>query len=805
MYSLLKNIDELKRLVETDKEARGFGSNSADRYPIRFVLLDNFRDCADFVDYLQQERGVRIESVEHWIDNCYPDLMISSVELAERIARHIRSISPGDCAIAPFSELARFYDNTTNKCFDTLIKTIKAIESSRQGYDRHQRVYIPIVGLEGKMETFRGDTQINVWRLKSEEKELTYRLTLTDGNDYGVKGLERSFTVVDDIRQWLNIWQNSKQQTTRQIISLSRSIYANAQYAQPDNAFNFHPCDNAYKFLTEGLQLSFEGINQKDGDGDNWERLAAQIDISEGFNFTKFVNAHFDTDDISDYRDFIRLWFSHPSIFDRWLLARYYANRPDANGYLRRVLDNTSNYGTNELIEKLIGDTTELDSEMKVRRYCLSYASRQKVQLSDAAEGLVQRQLTALADKIGCEASLKYFSGIARVEKKLLVSWLGSGKISEASIKQIYPDLYCYMREGVGVVADTPAWVEDYFKAYKHAKICNKYTDEVAQLIDEKNASEATFDSWYNSYSDTYTLLKDRGDIEVYFWIDGLGIDWVPLVRKIVAEHREQQIFLNEVMIARAQLPTKTSNNKMALQRLVSGGKPLEKVGDLDALAHQKDNISPFTISDELEVVRRAIENVIGRFLGKKIAIVSDHGLTYLSQMVSGKNLAGVESDHSGRVAVAENGCLGVDSSYFRLDDGRTLCALKHNSLCARIPSGQGCHGGCTPEEVLVPIFVISSCPAATNWSVELLSRTLSGANPRVKLCIKNLSSANAPYVKYKDKLYNVHQLGKDIYESDDLALDANVKSITVVVGDVERPLNIDVNTGVVEDDLFNL
>lgn len=805
MYRLVNNIDELKRLVETDKEARGIGANSADRYPIRFVLLDNFRDCADFVEYLQQERGVRIESVEHWIDNRYPDLMISSVELAEHISQLIKSISPADCAIAPFSELARFYDNTTNKCFDTLIKTIKAIESSPRGYDSHQRVYIPIVGLEGKMDTFRKDTQINIWRLKSEENELIYRLTLIDGNDYGVKGLEQNFTVVSDIRQWLNIWQNSKQQTTCQIISLSRSIYANAQYAQPDNAFSFHPCDNAYKFLTDGLQLSFGGIQEKDGDGDNWEQLAAQIDICEGFNFTKFVNAHFDIDNIDDYRDFMRLWFSHPSIFDRWLLARYYTNRQDANAYLCRVVEKTSSYGTNELIEKLIDDISELDSEMNVRRYCLSYAARQKVQLTEAAENLVQRRLTALADKIGCEASLKYFSGIARVEKKLLVSWLGSGKIPATAVKQIYPDLYCYMNEGVGVVADAPAWLEDYFKAYKHAKISNKYTDEVARFIDEKNASEASFDSWYNTYSDTYTLLKDRGDIEVFFWIDGLGIDWVPLVRKIISEHKDQQIFLNEVMIARAQLPTKTDNNKTALQRLVPGGKQLEKVGDLDTLAHQVGNISPFTISEELKVVRDAIEKVIDRFLGKKIAIVSDHGLTYLSQMVSGKNLAGVESDHGGRIAIAEKGCIGVDSSYFRLDDGRTLCALKHNSLCAKISSGQGCHGGCTPEEVLVPIFIISSCPAPTNWSVELLSGVLSGTNPRVKLCIKNLSSANAPYVQYNGKRYNVHQLAKDIYESDDLDLDANVKSLSVVVGGVIRPLDIVVNTGVVEDDLFNL
>jgi len=31
--------------------------------------------------------------------------------------------------------------------------------------ENHQRVYIPLVGLEGKMEVFKEDTQINIWRL----------------------------------------------------------------------------------------------------------------------------------------------------------------------------------------------------------------------------------------------------------------------------------------------------------------------------------------------------------------------------------------------------------------------------------------------------------------------------------------------------------------------------------------------------------------------------------------------------------------------------------------------------------------
>jgi hypothetical protein len=45
------------------------------------------------------------------------------------------------------------------------LKTIKDIQASGEGVENHQRVYIPLVGLEGKIEVFKEDTQINIWRL----------------------------------------------------------------------------------------------------------------------------------------------------------------------------------------------------------------------------------------------------------------------------------------------------------------------------------------------------------------------------------------------------------------------------------------------------------------------------------------------------------------------------------------------------------------------------------------------------------------------------------------------------------------
>ncbi len=799
-----RDIEELKRHVEEDKQAKGVGAATLDRYPIRFVLFDNFRDCYDFVEYLQSERGTHVESVDRWIDSNYPDLMITHVELAERIEEHIKKKSPHDCVIAPFSELARFYDNGEKKSFDALLKTIKAIQASPEGVEHHQRVYIPLVGLEGKMETFKDDTQINIWRFLSQEKDLTYKLILTNQNDYGVKGLEANYTIVNDIREWLNIWKDNKQQVSPQIICKSRSIFANSVYAQPDNAFSYETCRNAYEFLTHGLGLNFGGMQPLMSDGDNWERLAEEIDVSAGFSFPKFVKQHFGIDDIENHKDFIRLWFSHPSIFDRWLLARYYDNKANGQGYLCRVLKATSNYGTNELIESMATDISEITAEMDIRRYCLRYAAQQNVLLTEAAESMVARTLQALPARMGYTSALQYFTGITRKEKEIALQWLGNGKIRADELKSFYPDLYYYAAEGVGIRAGVPDWLNDYIEKYKQAKLANRYNQEISESIQQLNETESKFDLWYNNFSTVYTLLKDRGDIEVFYWIDGLGIDWIPLVKQIVAEYKEQQIYLNEVKIARAKLPTRTDINKAELQRLLPDGQVLDKFGDLDALAHRTDNISPFTLIKEIELVRKSIENILQLYIGKKIAIISDHGLTYLSQLVSGKNLTGVESDHHGRIAIRKKVSGDADNSYFRLEDGKTLCALKHESLCSKVPANQGAHGGCTPEEVLVPIFVISSAPAPTNWSAQLLTYEISGSNPRAKIEIKNLPSTEIPHIIYNGRIYQLHHLSGDVYETEDLILDANCQNISLSIGDIVRDLRIKVSTGVQEQDLFD-
>ena len=803
MYSEYNSFEELKAIVVADREQSGIDVSTRNRYPIRFVLFDNFRDCSLFVDFVQEEMDAIVQSVDKWIDPDYPDLMITYTELAERIQAHIRKMDGANCVIAPFSELARFYENDEKKTFDALLKTIKAIEAGSKSFNNHQRVYVPIVGLEGKMESFKSDSQSTIWRLRSEDKGLTYRLVITNGETFGVQGLEEHYTVVHTIQEWLNIWKDADKQVTPNIICTSKSIFGNAIFAQPDNAFSFVPCNDAYEFITKGLQLQFGGMTKVLGDGENWEELASQIDISNGFSFSKYVKDYFSIKEIDTYKVFIKLWFDYPGQYERWLLARFYQLQQNGEDLICRILTKTTVLTGNDFIEQMVLDMTEIESEMTIRQYCLREAAKRNVILREGVESTLNSRLQAIASKYNAASALKYCTGITNKEKELAISWLGRGLISVDQIKPFYPDMYHYFATPLGVSVNIPNWLPEYMQEYKRAKMSNTYTSEIESQIKTLNSSEVSFDTWYQSFSTTRTLLQNRGDIEVLYWVDGLGIEWIPLIKEIIREKNSQNIFLNDIKISRAILPSTTEINKPDLQKLLPEYEQLMKMGDLDNLAHQPTNMWPSIIIKEVKLVREIIEEIITKYNGKKIAIISDHGLTYLSQLLNGIGLNGVESDHHGRVAMKQNGNWTKDDNYFRLEDGKTVCALRHQSLCNKVPKGQGIHGGCTPEEILVPIFIISSYVGDAEWSADILTLELNGANPVVQFRIKNVPSVEIPVLEYDGIRYALHQVNGEIFESEPIAVNEHCDTVSLVIGSIIRPYKVSISTGAKEEDLF--
>lgn len=805
MFITFPNLEELLANVHADRNIEGNAGSTANRFPVRFVLFDNFRDCCAFVENISHLPNINIQRMEDWMDEEYPDVFIPHDKLAKKILQLIRSTPSEYRIIMPFSEMARFYDNKDKLEFDALISTVKGFDTEKEGFKHKQRIYIPIIGQEGKMQHFRDDSQSFIWYYHNADRQMDYRLIMTNGTTFGLKGLESKYNIANTLTEWLGFWRYPE--LKQNIISVSKSIYSHRDYAKPDNAFQFCICANSYQFLTTGLKLDVDCIPYCEDEDLYWNILASKINI-DNFKFEKFFNEQFGIYNLADYKTFFEAWFKNKEPFMRWLLAKYYVHKFCGKGYICRVLQHLDGYSDMCFAKALaltIFSLNDSDVFIEERQEGLKQGAKNGMELTPDVQSYLIEKIKEIETKTGILSAIKYVSCLSYAEKALVIEWYRDEKISKEDLLNLYPDLYYYLGKTIASAEDT--WVLDYMDKYKEAKIKNTYTNDVKNYIQTKNKNRVEHFKWTNNFSTTKTLLSIRSDIQCYLWIDGLGVDWIPFISQIVKEHEAEGYYLNETYIATAKIPTRTDINKADIKAM-SGGL-FEKTGDLDEISHTCRAYPKFII-DDLDTVRKAIHKFLIEHPGVKIAIVSDHGISYLSQLVPGHNLKGYKSDHYGRIAettVQSKKSIIPDDKYdiINMSDNKTicLCALKHESLMAKIPSGMGCHGGCTPEEQLVPVIIISPEKNVTTWRATLKSFEIEEANPVVVYEIVGLDTNQTPFIEYNNKNYSLSAKGCT-YTSERLALVKDVAKVKLRIGTWEREDTFTIKMAVVEDDLFD-
>lgn len=803
MYKEFGSLEDLYQEIETDKNWTGAESSLRNRYPIRFVLFENFGDFGEFVQVCQ-DHDVYVQSIEKWMKEGQDDKLITYSQLAALFESYIKSLPANDFVIAPFSEITRFYDNMRYAEFDSLLKTIRLIQSPEEAQSGHQRIYVPIIGMQSKVSKFKDDPNIHIWEYHSGTEYDNYHLILTNGTTYGVKGLEERYTLCEDLRHWIALWKNVGAKIKPQIICTSKCIFANSDNAQPDNAFKYTVCNNAFEFLTEGLGINLGKLSLREEDMPYWEELASCIDVTD-FDFDVFVNQRFNTLNLNNENAFVQTWFEYKDTFSRWLLKTYFVWKSGERSYLIRVLENVTSLSTSDLFSQIathIFDEPLDEASIGQRLSLLKEAKRQHVQIKSLAEQKVKAKLSAMAadPERGPLFAMKYMSPLTLSEQCLMVEWVGQGKVEKNDIKNLFPELYAYLLPSSIKTGKGNGWTNEYFQEYCLSKVGNQETGSLAKKLKELNGSQVSFETWRDGFKTVKTLMHNRQDIDIYYWIDGLGVDWIPFMTQVIDKHKADGVFLNEIYVAASELPTVTSVNKTKLDELANG--KLEKIGDVDKFAHTQKTYPAYLV-EEFRIVEDAISKVLSLYNGKKIAFVSDHGISYMAQFGVGLNLAGVETDHAGRCGHWLKGSAQTDNNYIVLDDGQTICSLNNNSLSAKTPMGQGAHGGATPEEVLVPIIIVSNQKNANAYSAKLQSSEIVASSPVLRYTIKGLSSIDTPFVTYNDVDYALHNIGGDVYESERLNLVNTSTRIILHIGDFKQTDNLSINTGAQEDDLF--
>lgn len=807
MHKLFTSLDDLFENIIEDKNWTGANAGQINRYPVRFVLFDNFADFYQFI--VNRPDGIYKHSIDTMLDKENPDEFLSYTELSKEIRAFTKKIPANDFIIYPFSEMARFYNNEDYTEFDSLVTTIRGQQAPEDAQLNHIRLYIPIVGMQGKMDKFMKDNSTYVWEYKSETDNGIYKLVITNGTTYGVSGLAEEYSVVHNLYEWLKLWEKGED-VRKTIICSSPNIFANAHFAQPDNAITYLECRNAYQFLTQGLHIDF-GLTTEPSEEEMlfWEKLAKNIDITN-FDFDEFVRERLDTFSLKNGVDFIKSWFDCDTNFDRWLLTLYFKKISNGQGYIYRAVSQCASLSMSELfsnIATLIFDEVNKEADLQERRQAMIMAAEKGIRITDLAANKLSAKLSTIAASPefgGYYLAVKLLTPLTDAELQLCIEWVSRGKINRDEIKTIFPQLYYYLETlSLNSLDNSTQWIANYFDGYRRSKLADSIDSTVSQIIADKNANAASFRGWLDNFKTVRTVLYNRKDIDVIYWIDGLGVDWIPFIRNIISKYSKENIYLNEIYIAAAELPTTTSVNKCKLQSLLPEGQQLPKIGDVDSYAHTSKSYPQYII-EEMKIVEDAIRNVLDQFNGKKIAFVSDHGITYLSQLVDGLNIGGVKSDHEGRIATYSSPLVD-DNKYIKLDDGQTICSLTHHSLVDKVNKGHGAHGGCSPEEVLVPVIIVSSQKNATTYSVSIVNDEIDGTMPVVSFIIKGLSSIDIPTLVYNGVTYHFTSKGNDTYESERLNLVDTATKVTVCIN--EAPMNsfsIKVSTGATEDDLFD-
>lgn len=797
MHKLFESLDNLYAYMKVDKDWDGAEAAHRNRYPIRFILFENFQDFNQFM--IEKPDGILAFAIKQVLEKEHKDLFPTYTELSKWVKDYVKHLPANDYILFPISEMARFYES---RQFLSLIKTIKAVSPPADGQESHIRVYIPIVGMQGKMGDFMTDNHTYVWELKSHKDNGSYNLILAK-DTYGITGLESEYSVVCNLHEWLELWAKGAN-VKKNIICTSRSIFMNASNAQPDNAFSYTECANAHEFLTKGLRLDFGGIPPSYDDDSKWERLASSLDI-EGFDFDTFINQRFDTFKIHSSNDFIKAWFDCDVDFDRWLLSLYFRKINGDKGYVCEALKSCQKLSTTELFSTISTKIFELpasEENIRERRAVMKEGEEHHVNLTYDAEHQVYAKLSAMMSGEPEERyyAVKLMTAISDSERRLVVESLGRNQMLRSDVEKIYPDLFHYTAS-FGLSLDMPnQWIGRYFDAYRQAKIADG-NEPIRSYINEYNASAATFQRWIDNLKTVKTLLHGRSDIDVFYWIDGLGVDWMPFISNVIKEYNKENVYLNEMHIARAILPTTTSVNKPKLEELVPDGR-LVKIGDLDSFAHQS-KAYPQYIIDEMKIVRKSISKVLSQYNGRKIAFISDHGISYMAQYGKGLSLAGLEDNHEGRTALCTSGAPVSDNKYIILDDGKSVCALTGDSLGAKTAKGHGAHGGATPEEVLVPIIIVSGNRNPDSYSVELMSYKIDNTNPIVRFRITGITSVDAPVVEYNSSSYTTSKEANNIFVSEKLNLVGTEKRVILHIGDYSKSFELEISIGVEEEDLF--
>ena len=714
------------------------------RYAVRFIMLNNFNEFQRLARFMA-DKGVTMLDIENITGVEYEDRWITKDMLKTAIMSCKESTF-----VTPFSELVRFYNEEEFRGFLNEIILLEDIHHPKK------RIYIPLIGLQNRFSDFlssfaRIRESAPIWRYDAEIQSVDVFYTC---NKNFILPSETTVCQIKTLREWLMFWKRQAPQT--RLICTSQPIATKQKYSKPDNIFKFNKISNAYEFITDFLELEIP-FEYNEDEEQYWNELLSKLKNNQksNFNVEKFVSAYFNKLKLNA-SDIVTEWCNTSNReFERWLLRNYvlHTDFSDDNPYITLCMEMTVDFKDKNVLLNTIATRILYDNILQSNKKSVYAKERREIILSNESffiksitmqdeEWLQTRIIERYKQQNDLNSAIELCTGIFSFEKNLLIGLFVSNqndKNLQATIEKLYPEFATYL------ITNQPSniklenqWCIEYLKGYKQAKLADKYLECISEIIKSKNNSSESFYNWYYEFQSTHDALEEVRSQVAYrpdkvYWIDGLGIEFLSLILKIV-EQDNGNIKVVRSQITRSELPSSTYHNKFE-------GEDVIKYSQLDELGHDSHGYKYIsTLKRELEIVKDIVHEILNS--NKKtpctIAIVSDHGMSCLSRKAPSKKYDG-KFEHEGRYIKTTQDALS-DPDYLVIQNEKDYqyykIALTHSSL-SKVPTHQ-VHGGCTPEEVLVPFILLSNKDLANSikYQIDLMSDDIMLSNPEIVLTV---------------------------------------------------------------------
>lgn len=735
------SLESLKEEIKYDCISRDM---LAQRYCVRFIMLNNFHEFKKLAIFMN-DIGVKSLDLENLMEEGENDDWITKTMLKDAIKKCTESTF-----VTPFSEIARFFNDEDFRGFFNEIMLLEDIRNPKK------RIYIPLIGLQNRFTDFlnhfaRLSESAPVWRYDAEPQSVEVYFSQYKNFELPNSNVQCQ---LDSLRDWLKFWKVQAPQ--ERIVCCSQPIAAKAKYSKPDNIFQFTRISTSYEFMTRFLELSFP-FGFDEAETPFWDKMVETINSAMvvGFKFEEYVRHTFNKLELAA-PEILGEWArTDATDFHRWLLKKYVTETEFGreHPYLKLCLESVSD----------LNDREQLPSMVATRLLYANIPANLKEAYAEERRCVIQRNRSFFADSISHEEqnrmfeiikdifqkdkdldfAMKLCTGVFDFEKNLLIGWYAHhsehNKVVE-NIRVLFPDFHAYLQpfRPTHAFNQDMQWALDYVQSYKMAKIRNRLDESITSVIKQRNADNAAFYNWYYKFENSHETLAGLTNIVVnkpdrVYWIDGLGAEFFSYILYLV-DQEHSNLNLIRSQLTRADIPSSTAHNRFE-------GDNVRKFGALDELGHNSHGYSyPKTLVRELGVLREIVHEIC--VIAKKetctIAIVSDHGLSCLSCKAPSKKYEG-KIEHEGRYMKTTEYAVS-DTDYIvhtnETDGEQYKVALTHSSL-SKVPTHQ-VHGGCTPEEVLVPFLLFSNKGVASMVSheIQLADYEIMLSSPAVKVTI---------------------------------------------------------------------